>query len=68
MKDRPDPVLVKNTVEHSRIADIALIKARCRIHGIAVPCLQVVDDDNLLPLFHQLMHSMGSDIAGSAAY
>ena len=49
------------------IADIAFVELRLRIDGTAMTRLQVIDDDDILSLGHELMHSMGTDIAGTAA-
>ena len=67
MDDRLDIILGENLVEHSRVADIALIELRLGMDGPTMPRLEVIDDDDILSLGHELMHSMGTDIAGTAA-
>ena len=68
MNDRLNLVLGENLVQHRRIPDITLIKLRCRVQGTAMACLQIVNNDNLLTLLNQLMHRMGTDVTGAAAY
>ena len=66
MDDGLDVVFGKNLVEHGRIADVALIEFRFRVQSAAMACLEVVDDDDVLALRHELMHSMRTDVTGAA--
>ena len=64
--DGLDVVLRENLVEDGRIADIALVEFRFRIQGIAMARLQIIDDDDIFTLLHELMDCMRTDIASAA--
>ena len=60
-------VLIENTIEHRRVADVALVELRFRVQRPAMAGLEVVDDDDVLAFRHELMNRMGTDVAGTAA-
>ena len=62
-----DLVLREDAVEHSGIADVALVKLHRRMERATVPRLKIVDDDDIFPLFDELMNRVGADVAGTAA-
>ena len=64
--DRLDVVLRENLVENGCVADVALVELRLRIQGIAMTRLQIVDDDNVFALRHELMDCMRTDITSAA--
>ena len=66
MDDRLNVVLRENLVEDRCIADIALVELCLRVQRIAMARLQIIDDDNVFALRHELMDCMRTDITSTA--
>ena len=64
--DRLNVVLRENLVEDRCIADIALVELCLRVQRIAMARLQIIDDDNVFALRHELMDCMRTDITSTA--